>query len=107
MTPTTGTVPGTAAAMAEAASIFLGSLDDGQRHLASFSFPGEPERSQWFYNPSDHGGLALTDCTAVQRVAALRLLATGLSPAGYHAAAAIMGHELVLERLEDWPVLPG
>src|SRR5262249_32161367 len=39
--------------------------------------------------------------------AALRLLATGLSPAGYHTAAAIMGHELILERLEGWPVLPG
>ena len=102
-----GTATGTAAAMAEAASRWLDLLDDGQRGKAVFGFPGEPERSRWFYTPTDHGGLMLADCTPSQRQAALRLLATGLSPAGYHAAAAIMGHELVLERLEDWPVLPG
>jgi len=93
--------------MAGAAGRFLESLDDGQRQKVAAAFPGEPERTRWFYNPSDHGGLTLTDCSSVQRVAALRLLATGLSPAGYHAAAAIMGNELILERIEDWPVLPG
>lgn len=93
--------------MARAASRFLELLDDGQRQRASFDFPGEPERSRWFYVPTDHGGLALTECGPPQRQAALRLLATGLSAAGYTAAAAVMGHELVLERLEDWPVLPG
>jgi len=107
MTPTAGTVPGTAAAMAAAATRFLESLGDGQRQKAVAGLLGEPERTRWFYNPSDHGGLTLTDCSSVQRVAALRLLATGLSPAGYHTAAAIMGNELVLERLEGWPVLPG
>ena len=56
--------------------------------------PGEPERSRWFYVPTDHGGLALAVCTPAQRQAALRLLATGLSPAGYHLVAAVMGHEL-------------
>jgi Protein of unknown function (DUF3500) len=68
---------------------------------------GGPERTRWFYTPGDHGGLALAECAPAQRQAALRLLATGLSPAGYHLAAAIMSHELVLEHLEDWPVLPG
>ena len=107
MTPTAGTVPGTAATMAGAAGRFLESLDDGRRQQAVADFPGEPERTRWFYNPSDHGGLTLTDCSSVQRVAALQLLATGLSPAGYATATAIMSHELILERLEDWPVLPG
>jgi hypothetical protein len=107
MIATGRTVPGTATAMAEAASFLLDLLDDGQRERTVAGFPGEPERSLWFYNPSDHGGLILADCTPSQRVAALRLLATGLSPAGYNTAAAIMGHELILERLEDWPVLPG
>ena len=107
MTPPAGTVPHTAAAMGDAASRFLDVLDDSQRQQVTAGFPGEPERTRWFYNPSDHGGLILTDCFPSQRVAALRLLATGLSPAGYHAAAAIMGNELILERLEDWPVLPG
>ena len=107
MTPNDRTTPGSVMAMAEAASCFLDLLDGTQRKAAVFGFPGEPERSHWFYNPSDHGGLTLTDCTSPQRVAALRLLATGLSPAGYATAAALMGHELILERLENWPVLPG
>lgn len=99
--------PSTAEAMARAASRFLELLDEGQRQQACFDFPGEPERSRWFYVPTDHGGLALTKCGPLQRQAAMRLLAAGLSPAGYTAAAAIMGHELILERLEEWPVLPG
>jgi hypothetical protein len=107
MTGTAPTVPRAAAAMAEAASAFLDSLDHGQRDLAMSGFPNERERTRWFYTPCDHGGLPLTDCTPVQQVAALRLLAAGLSEAGYVTAAAIMGHEQILERLENWPMLPG
>src|SRR5262252_9795727 len=107
MTPAPRRAPGTAAAMAAAAGRLLDLLDDGQRHRAALGFPGEPERSRWFYTPTDHGGLTLADCTASQRQAALRLLATGLSLAGYHQAAAIMGHELILEALEGWLVFPG
>ena len=107
VTGTAAAPPATASAMAEAACRFLDLLDDGQRDRAVFGFPGEPERSRWFYTPTDHGGLTLADCTTVQRQAALRLLATGLSPAGYHLAATIMSHEVILERLEDWPVVPG
>lgn len=103
----TGAAAATAAAMTEAAGRFLDLLDNGQRDRAAFGFPGEPERSRWFYTPTDHGGLTLADCTTIQRQAALRLLATGLSPAGYHLAATIMSHEVILERLEDWPVLTG
>jgi Protein of unknown function (DUF3500) len=101
------TAQGAAVTMAEAASRFLEPLDDRQRQRAVFPFPGEPERSRWFYNPSDHGGLTLAECTPAQGQAALLLLATGLSPAGYATATAIIGHELLLERLEDWPTLPG
>ena len=46
-------------AMAEAASRFLELLDDGQRQRAVSAFPGEPERSRWFYTPTDHGGYAV------------------------------------------------
>src|SRR5215469_2916327 len=107
MTSAPRRAPGTAAAMAAAAGRLLDLLDDGQRQRAGLGFPGEPERSRWFYTPTDHGGLILADCTPAQSQAALRLLATGLSPAGYAMAAAIMGHELVLERLEGWPAAPG
>jgi hypothetical protein len=93
--------------MAAAAGRLLELLDDGQRDRAVFGFPGEPERSRWFYTPADHGGMALAGCTPVQRQAVLRLVASGLSPAGYHAATAVMGHELVLGALDGWPVLPG
>ena len=54
-----GTAETTAAAMAEAARRFLDLLDDGLRQRAAFGFPGEPERSRWFYVPTDHGGLTL------------------------------------------------
>ena len=93
--------------MATQASRWLELLYDSQRHRAAFPFPGEPERSRWFYGPPHHGGLTLAECTPAQGQAALRLLATGLSPAGYALATAIMGHELILERLEGWPALPG
>src|SRR6516165_2220006 len=46
-------------AMAEAASRFLELLDDGQRQRAVSAFPGELERSRWFYTPTDHGGYAV------------------------------------------------
>jgi len=98
---------GRTARSATAAGRWLELLEDSQRQRAVADFPGEPERSRWFYVPTDHGGLALADSTPVQRQAALRLLATGLSPAGYNLAAAVMGHEPVLARLDDWPVLPG
>jgi hypothetical protein len=93
--------------MAAAASSVLDLLDDDQRRRAVRDFPDDPERTRWFYTPTDHGGLALAECTWAQTQAALRLLATGLSPAGYAMAAAIMGHELILERLEHFPSLPG
>jgi len=93
--------------MSEAARRWMDLLDDSQRQRAVCGFPGEPERSRWFYTPTDHGGLTLADCDPLQRQAALRLLATGLSPAGYRLAATIMSHELILEPLDDWLVLPG
>jgi Protein of unknown function (DUF3500) len=98
---------GIADTMAKAASRWLDLLDDGQRRQAASGFPSETDRLRWFYTPTDHGGLVLTECTPEQRQAALRLVAAGLSPAGYAAVTAIMGHELILERLDGWPVLPG
>jgi Protein of unknown function (DUF3500) len=98
----------TLVAMAEAACQLLDVLDDEQRNRVGYPFPAEVERRSWFYVPTDHGGLSLLDCRPGQRRAVLRLVATGLSPAGYaQVAAATMGHELILERLEQFPALPG
>jgi hypothetical protein len=102
-----GRPTGSAASMAETARRLLGLLDESQRARACFPFPSDEARTTWFYTPTDHGGLLLTDCGPGQRQAALRLLATGLSPAGYNLATAVMSHELVLERIEDWPAAPG
>ena len=57
---------GTAAAMTTQASRWLELLYDSQRRRALSGFPGEPERSRWFYVPTDHGGLTLAECTPAQ-----------------------------------------
>jgi Protein of unknown function (DUF3500) len=98
---------GTAAVMSEAASRLLDTLDERQPRQAAFGFPGEPERSRWFYTPPTTAAWSWPGAPPAQVQAAVRLLTTGLSPSGYHQAAAIMSHELILERLEDWPALPG
>src|SRR5262249_6111946 len=84
--PVTPSPPATSAiaeAMATAASRWQASLDAAQPRQAASGLPADPERSRWFYPPTDHGGLTLTGCTPLQRQAALRLLATGLSSSGY------------------------
>ncbi len=94
-------------AMAEAAGLFVDVLDQDQRDLALVAFDdGDSvagvERRTWFYTPADHGGLALAAMSADQQRRAHRLLATGLSRAGYVTAATIMGLENVLDHTEGW-----
>jgi hypothetical protein len=88
--------------MAEAASDFLASLDVGQRAAASWTFPSDDERRRWFYTPTDHGGVPLADLTPGQQRLAMRLLARGLSTAGYVTASTIIGLENVLDAVEGW-----
>ncbi len=91
-----------AAAMAEAASALLALLDNEQRAAATWPFPSDQERRLWFYTPTDHGGLPIAMMSPQQQRATHRLLATGLSTAGYVTAAAIMGLENVLDYTEGW-----
>jgi hypothetical protein len=93
--------------MVEAARAFLESLTPAQRTRATFAFDDEAERTRWFYTPTDHGGLPLTDCSAHQQQLGLRLVASGLSPAGYAATTAIMSTEWPLEAIERWPYFDG
>jgi hypothetical protein len=88
--------------MAEAATAWLDSLDAGQRAVAHWSFPSDEERSLWFYTPTDHGGLTLRDMDPTQQQGAHRLLASGLSEAGYVTVATVMGLENVLDRSDWW-----
>ena len=92
----------TAQQMAEAAIMLLESLDSTQRSVASRPFPDDEERRLWFYTPTDHGGLPLVAMTAAQHRNVHRLVATGLSKAGYVTAAAIIGMENILDRFDDW-----
>ena len=89
--------------MAEVANGLLEALDGEQRSAASFDFD-DAERRLWFYTPTDHGGLSMADMTVVQHRHVWRLLATGLSTAGYNTVAAVVGHENVLDRLEEFKV---
>lgn len=91
-----------AAQMAEAAVALLRSLDDGQRNVAAWPFDDHHERTLWFYTPTDHGGLAISAMDAFQQRLTHRLVATGLSRAGYVTAATIMGLENVLDHVEGW-----
>jgi len=98
-----------AAAMAEAAGAWLDSLDDGQRRIATGAVPSadegaDAERRRWFYTPTDHGGLTLHEQRPAQQRAAMRLVASGLSEAGYVTVATVLGLENVLDRAEGFTV---
>jgi Protein of unknown function (DUF3500) len=88
--------------MAERAQALVDSLSPDQRALACWLFPSDEERLRWFYTPTDHGGLTLSVMSPAQQQLAMRLLATGLSRAGYVTAATIMGLENALDELEGW-----
>lgn len=88
--------------MAEAAGAFLDSLDLTQRATAQWPFPSDEERRRWYYTPTDHGGLPLSAMRPAQQQLAMKLLAAGLSRAGYVTAATILGLENVLDELEGW-----
>jgi hypothetical protein len=95
--------------MAEAARAWLDSLDPAQRAVAAGPAPGtdgaaEAERTRWFYTPTDHGGLTFHRQRPAQHRLVMRLLASGLSEAGYTTVATVLGLENVLDRTEGFTV---
>jgi hypothetical protein len=94
--------------MAEAAAAWLSSLDADQRAVAVGAVPAadasDDERRRWFYTPTDHGGLTVHAQRPAQQRAAMRLVATGLSTAGYVTVATTMGLENVLDHAEGFVV---
>ncbi|MEU8403697.1 DUF3500 domain-containing protein [Nonomuraea sp. NPDC048892] len=95
--------------MAEAALTWLDSLDDDQRPVAVGPPPGsgeggEGERTRWFYTPTDHGGLTFHQQRPAQHRLVMRLVASGLSEAGYNTVATVLGLENVLDRVEGFSV---
>jgi Protein of unknown function (DUF3500) len=97
----------TALEMAEAASAWLACLTDDQRAVAqgsvpAYDDPGDAERRRWFYTPTDHGGLTVHQQRPAQQRAAMKLVSTGLSMAGYVTVATTMGLENILDRVEGF-----
>jgi hypothetical protein len=90
--------------MAEAAAMLIESLDAAQRRIACRPFPDDAERRLWYYTPTDHGGLPLAAMGPIQQRNVHRLVATGLSTAGYVTVGAIIGLENILDQLEGWSV---
>ncbi|MEM7025290.1 MAG: DUF3500 domain-containing protein, partial [Pseudomonadota bacterium] len=90
--------------MAEAAAMLIESLDRTQQAVACRTFPDNEERHRWFYTPTHHGGLPLAAMTPTQQRHVHRLVATGLSRAGYVTVATIMGLDNILDELEGWTV---
>ena len=94
--------PHTAQVMADLASEVLAALDADQRAVAFFPFPDDEERRRFYWVPTDHGGLSLRACSDVARALVMRLVASGLSPAGFNTAAVIISLQHVLSRVEGW-----
>ena len=88
--------------MAVAATRLLDAVDDTQRAELAWPFPADAERRQWFYTPTDHGGLPLGHMSPQQQRMAFQLVATGLSTAGYVTASTIIGLENVLDHVEGF-----
>lgn len=92
--------------MAEAANAWLDSLDVQQRRVAAGATPADDasdaERRRWFYTPTDHGGLTFHAQRPAQQRAAMRLVASGVSTAGYVTVATIIGLENVLDGAEGF-----
>ena len=92
--------------MAEAARTWLDSLTPSSATVATGAVPADDasdaERRRWFYTPTDHGGLTVHQQRPAQQRAAMRLVATGLSTAGYVTVATTMGLENVLDHTEGF-----
>jgi hypothetical protein len=88
-----------AAAMAEAANKFLGSLTPEQKAKAMFRFDDE-QRFDFHFIPRDRKGLPLKEMNEAQRKVAMDFLKAGLSQRGYMKASTIITLENVLREIE-------
>jgi hypothetical protein len=76
-----------------AAQSFLATLDEGQRNKVVYAFDNAEQRVRWSNLPVaivPRGGMSLKDMTPAQKAAALKLLSTTLSPAGFEKVQQIM-----------------
>jgi hypothetical protein len=91
-----------AAAMAKAATQFLGSLSAEQKAKAAMPFDSE-DRLRWHFIPNEmfpRKGLMIKDMNEAQRRLAHDLLRSGLSARGYNKVTAIIELEDILRAIE-------
>jgi hypothetical protein len=85
-----------AEAMCREAEAWLESLDESQRRVAHKAY-ADASRTGWHFIPkNDRKGVQLRDMTPSQEQAALRLLRSALSQAGYDKSIAIMELDEIL-----------
>ena len=79
---------------------FLATLDEKQKAQIAVAYDSE-QRVKWHFIPMDtRKGLPLMEMQPAQKEAAMKLLKTLVSTAGYDKATSIMGLENVLRKLE-------
>jgi len=84
-----------------AADAFLMTLDDAQKKKVVYAFDDADQRVRWSNLPVSivpRGGMSLKDMSAPQKTAALKLLASTLSPTGYDKIQQIMEADEVLQQ---------
>lgn len=87
------------AAMTTACVAFLETLDEPQAKRCRFAF-GDKERVNWHFIPRVRKGLPVMDLEGAPLRAAMSLLRSGLSEAGYEQSLNVMSLEEVLYLLE-------
>ena len=88
------------ASLSDAASSWIGSLDDSQKAKGVLEYDA-PQRTVWNFVPLEsRKGLPLREMNADQQKVAMSVLEQALSQAGYQAATKIMSLEGVLRKLE-------
>ncbi len=95
--------PGAIQQMSEAATGFLASLTGPQRDTVTQMFEDDKARRTWFYTPTPRAGLPIREMTPEQHQWVRRLLATGLSEAGYNYAAILMSLEYMVDFHAGFP----
>jgi hypothetical protein len=86
-----------------AVNAFLATLDQTQRQKVMFAFDDQQQRARWSNFPNgifQRAGLSLGELNAVQRSAALALVASTLSARGYEKVEQIMDADEVLKTTE-------
>ena len=87
--------------MTTTAIAIIKSLSKSQIRKTCLEFD-DTERTTWFYTPTDHGGLPLSEMTPTQHRLVHSLVSSGLSTPGYNTVAAILGLDNILDNLEGF-----